>query len=151
MMRYIVEALEPSDAAVCTNYVTEEYRSLVGTAVNTLGLSGSIYGGIRNADEGFKVCTEDGTIVAFAAFDYHGTELMMVSYFIAKKFRRTKAFYLLSKTLLPFIVVSTKVTYIPLSGNMSIPGSVCYDNKIHIAKYTKAFELLEKRWGDGKQ
>lgn len=139
-----VEAIEASDWAVCTNYVTEEYRRLMGEVTDAI--VGKVYTSIKYS-KGFKVVDSVGTIVAFTCFEWYGPQLHLVSYFINPSYRCTAVLYLISNTIADGIQKATKVTYLPLVHSMPLPTSVCSGGVIDKDRYRQKLDMLRKRWG----
>jgi len=142
-----VSGLDVNDYGICTNYLTEEYERTVGPV--TYRISGKFYADISSTEFGYKV-SDGSKIVAFVAFHRYEEAISLVNFFVAQDYRRTEAFYLLSKAFNGHLDDTiTSVMYLPMKKGMVLPSSVCVDGVLYIDKYKEKLEILEKRWGNG--
>jgi len=142
-----VGTLDTNDYGVCTNYLTEEYESIVGPV--TYRVSGKFYSDVSAAEYGYKV-SDGSKIVAFVAFQKYDSAIALVNFYVAPEYRFTKAFYLISREFGEHLDDDVaQVMYLPIKTDMVLPASVCENGVLHINTYKDKLAILEKRWGDG--
>ena len=133
------------DIAVIANYIIDELHSYGVT--DTYATSVHVENAVLGSDEAWKVTTNDGTIVAFGAAEkVSPSTLHVVSYFIAKEYRQTKAAYLISKKMLELMEDYAIVVYIPLTAAQQLPTKFCKDSKIDKVALKAFIERFSKRW-----
>jgi len=145
-MEFILEELKDEDVAICANYISEEYELLTGTPPS-VSRRGSLVVAALQHYTAYKVIDETGKIVAFIMYDDNYPYLHIVSWYIARGYRKSKPLYLISKTIADKVKTYEYVVFQRLHRSMQLPKSVCIGERIDNTNYLKWFNILEKRWG----
>lgn len=135
--------IESDDLAICVNYVVEEYENLVGHNLNSKSLSARFSRDIKDLD-GFKVSLS-GALIGFAFYEEWSGNLLITSFFINKKYRKSKVMYMLFKAC----VEASKdmpMIYIPLHDKMTLPGALCSNGIINKNKAIDFINKVESRY-----
>lgn len=139
----IIRDIEAEDLPVCLEYLKEEWAEITGSSKGAdkvaLKMEKAMTGEIG------KVVIKDNCLVGFTVLEEYDSAFIIVSFYIAKTYRNSKANYLLMDWVMD-TANSKKLLYLPLHKKMTLPTTVCKDGKVDKERVAKWLTKTENRY-----
>ena len=139
----IIRDIEADDLPVCLEYLKDEWGTVTGSSKGAdkvaLKMERAMTGEIG------KVVMDGNRLVGFTVLEEYDSAFMIISFYISKEYRTSKANYLMMDWVMD-MAGDKKLLYIPLHKDMSLPTTVCKNGKVDKDRVSKWLDKTEDRY-----